>query len=75
MSSSAALLMELDGVSPTIGEDVWLAPNAVLVGDVRVGDRASIWFGAVLRGGSSTIHIGAGITVTVLEIHAVCAGR
>jgi carbonic anhydrase/acetyltransferase-like protein (isoleucine patch superfamily) len=63
MASSGALLMELDGVSPTIGEDVWLAPNAVLVGDVRVGDRASIWFGAVLRGDSSTIHIGAGTSV------------
>jgi carbonic anhydrase/acetyltransferase-like protein (isoleucine patch superfamily) len=63
MASSAALLLELDGVSPTIGEDVWLAPNAVLVGDVRVGDRASIWFGAVLRGDSGTIHIGAGTSV------------
>jgi carbonic anhydrase/acetyltransferase-like protein (isoleucine patch superfamily) len=63
MASSGALLMELDGVSPTTGADVWLAPNAVLVGDVRVGHRASIWFGAVLRGDSSTIHIGAGTSV------------
>jgi carbonic anhydrase/acetyltransferase-like protein (isoleucine patch superfamily) len=55
--------MELDGVSPTIGRDVWLAPTAVLVGDVRIGDNASIWFGAVLRGDSSTIHIGAGTAV------------
>jgi carbonic anhydrase/acetyltransferase-like protein (isoleucine patch superfamily) len=55
--------MELDGVSPTIGRDVWLAPTAVLVGDVRVGDNASIWFGAVLRGDSSVIHIGAGTSV------------
>jgi carbonic anhydrase/acetyltransferase-like protein (isoleucine patch superfamily) len=53
-----AHLIELDGVSPTIGEDVFLAPTAVLVGDVRVGDRASIWFGAVLRGDSSLIEIG-----------------
>jgi carbonic anhydrase/acetyltransferase-like protein (isoleucine patch superfamily) len=59
MASSAALLLELDGVSPTIGEDVWLAPNAVLVGDVRVGDRANIWFGAVLRGDGAGIEIGA----------------
>ena len=50
-------------MSPTIGRDVWLAPTAVLVGDVRVGDNASIWFGAVLRGDSSTIHIGAGTSV------------
>jgi carbonic anhydrase/acetyltransferase-like protein (isoleucine patch superfamily) len=53
-----ALLLELDGVAPTIGADVFLAPTAVLAGDVRVGDRASIWFGAVLRGDSSWIEIG-----------------
>ncbi len=53
-----ATLIELDGVAPTIGEDVFLAPTAVLVGDVRVGDRANIWFGAVLRGDDSHIDIG-----------------
>jgi carbonic anhydrase/acetyltransferase-like protein (isoleucine patch superfamily) len=53
-----AMLIELDGVAPTIGEDVFLAPTAVLVGDVRVGHRANIWFGAVLRGDSSRIEIG-----------------
>ena len=63
MASSAALLLELDGVSPTIGEDVWLAPTAVLVGDVHVGDRANIWFGAVLRGDGAGIRIGADTSV------------
>jgi carbonic anhydrase/acetyltransferase-like protein (isoleucine patch superfamily) len=58
-----AVIVELDGVRPTIGAEVWLAPTAVLVGDVHVGDRASIWFGAVLRGDSSRITIGAGTSV------------
>jgi len=58
-----ATLVELRGVRPTIGDEVWLAPTAVLVGDVHVGDRASIWFGAVLRGDSSRITIGAGTSV------------
>ena len=49
-SSASDCCMELDGVSPHHRRDVWLAPTAVLVGDVRVGDRANIWFGAVLRG-------------------------
>ena len=53
-----ATIIELDGVAPTIGEDVFLAPTAVLVGDVRVGDRANVWFGAVLRGDESHIEIG-----------------
>jgi carbonic anhydrase/acetyltransferase-like protein (isoleucine patch superfamily) len=52
------MLVELDGVSPTIGADVWLAPTAVLIGDVRVGDRANIWFGVVLRGDLSHVEVG-----------------
>jgi carbonic anhydrase/acetyltransferase-like protein (isoleucine patch superfamily) len=54
-----ATLVELEGIAPSIGEDVFLASTAVLVGDVRVGDRANIWFGVVLRGDSSRIEIGA----------------
>src|SRR5439155_25633721 len=46
-----------------IGEEVYLAPTAVLVGAVEVGDRASIWFGAVLRADSAAIRIGAGTSV------------
>jgi carbonic anhydrase/acetyltransferase-like protein (isoleucine patch superfamily) len=58
-----ATIIELGGVAPTIGRDVWLAPTAVLIGDVRVGDRANIWFGTVLRGDYSHIEIGAGCSV------------
>jgi carbonic anhydrase/acetyltransferase-like protein (isoleucine patch superfamily) len=58
-----ALLVELDGVSPTIGRDVYLAPNATLIGRVHIGDRASIWFGAVLRADSEDIRVGAGTSV------------
>ena len=53
-----ATLVELDGLEPTIGRDVWLAPTAVLIGDVRIGDRANVWFGAVLRGDISHIELG-----------------
>jgi carbonic anhydrase/acetyltransferase-like protein (isoleucine patch superfamily) len=58
-----AQIIELDGVGPTIGSDVFIAPTAVLIGDVRVGDRANIWFGAVLRGDNSYIEIGAEASV------------
>jgi carbonic anhydrase/acetyltransferase-like protein (isoleucine patch superfamily) len=60
-----ATIVELDGIAPTIGEDVFLAPTAVLVGDVRVGDRANIWFGTVLRGDArnSHIEIGSGCSI------------
>ena len=58
-----ATIVELGGVRPTIGADVWLAPTAVLIGDVHVGDRANVWFGAVLRGDSSRITVAAGTSV------------
>jgi carbonic anhydrase/acetyltransferase-like protein (isoleucine patch superfamily) len=58
-----ATIVELEGVRPTIGADVWLAPTAVLAGDVRVGDRANVWFGAVLRGDASHVLVGAGTSV------------
>jgi carbonic anhydrase/acetyltransferase-like protein (isoleucine patch superfamily) len=58
-----ATILEVNGRAPAIGEDVWLAPTAVLIGDVRVGDRANIWFGTVLRGDCSHIEIGAGCSI------------
>jgi carbonic anhydrase/acetyltransferase-like protein (isoleucine patch superfamily) len=45
-----ALLIPFNGKRPQVAEDAFLAPTAVLIGDVRVEARASIWFGAVLRG-------------------------
>ena len=48
-----ATIVELDGVAPSIGEDVFLAPTAMLVGDTAI-----IWFGTVLRGDSSHIEDG-----------------
>jgi carbonic anhydrase/acetyltransferase-like protein (isoleucine patch superfamily) len=51
----------LDGVKPTLpaGGRSWIAPNAMLIGDVRIGVDAGIWFGAVLRGDNEPIVIGA----------------
>ena len=49
----------LDGVAPEIGADVYVAPGAQVIGRVVLGERASIWFGAVLRGDNDPIRIGA----------------
>ena len=46
------------GVRPRIGRNVFIAPAAVVVGDVEIGDGASVWYGAVLRGDSAPIRIG-----------------
>jgi carbonic anhydrase/acetyltransferase-like protein (isoleucine patch superfamily) len=58
-----ALLIEYKGKRPQVADDVFLAPSAVLIGDVRVAAGASIWFGAVLRGDFGAITVGAGSNV------------
>ncbi len=57
------MIYALDGVAPQIHSDAWVAPTAVLVGNVIVAAGASIWFGAVLRGDNEVIHVGAGSNV------------
>ena len=46
------------GVRPRIGANVYIAPTAVVIGDVEIGDGASIWYGAVVRGDLASIRIG-----------------
>jgi len=48
----------LDGDTPQIAQECWIAPGAVLIGKVRLLKGASIWFGAVLRGDNEWITIG-----------------
>ena len=51
-------LHSLNDVSPQLGADAWAAPSADLIGDVRLGARASVWFGAVLRGDNTPLILG-----------------
>jgi carbonic anhydrase/acetyltransferase-like protein (isoleucine patch superfamily) len=58
-------IYSLDGIEPQF-EDAptnWIAPDAVLIGSVRVGRNASVWFGAVIRGDNELIEIGADTNV------------
>ncbi|MDX1688998.1 MAG: gamma carbonic anhydrase family protein [Candidatus Promineifilaceae bacterium] len=57
------MIVEFEGITPRIGRDVFLAPNATVIGDVEIGDGASIWFGAVLRGDFGTIVVGPGCSI------------
>ncbi len=73
------LLLAFDGHSPDIHPTAWIAPNATLIGRVRVLAHASVFYGAVLRGDladivlgegsnlqdNSTIHVDAGIPATI----------
>ena len=44
---------------PEVAPSAWVAPGAVVVGDVRLGEDASVWYGAVLRGDNEPITVGA----------------
>ena len=43
---------------PSIDSTAWVADSAQVIGDVHLGDQASVWFGAVLRGDNTRLHIG-----------------
>ena len=58
-----ALIKTLKGFTPEIGERVFLAENASLIGEVTIGDDCSIWYGAVLRGDVGAIRLGNCVNV------------
>jgi len=53
------MIIELDGIGPDIDDSAYLAPTAVIVGDVTIGPGASVWFGTVIRGDEGKVTIGA----------------
>jgi carbonic anhydrase/acetyltransferase-like protein (isoleucine patch superfamily) len=49
--------------SPKVAPSAWVAPGAYVIGDVSLGDEASVWYGAVLRGDTEPIRVGEGSNV------------
>lgn len=70
-----ARIFTFDGKSPRVHPSAFVAPTAVLVGDVTVGAEASIWFGAVLRGDDPDHGIVIGARTSVQENCVVHVGR
>ena len=58
-----ALIKSFRGIEPQFGDDVYLAENATVVGDVIMGDRCSVWFNAVIRGDVNSIRMGNQVNV------------
>lgn len=52
------LIQSLNGKTPLLGKDVFLASGVKLIGDVEIGNRSSIWFNSVLRGDVYKIKLG-----------------
>lgn len=63
-------LYEIDGIQPDLppNDEFWIAPNAVVIGRVRLLKNASVWFGAVLRGDNEWITVGENSNVQDLSV-------
>lgn len=57
------IIVEYQGKKPRIAEGVFIAPTAVLIGDVSVGEGSSIWYGTVLRADFGKITIGKNTSI------------
>ncbi len=63
------MIYTLDGIAPTIGQGVWVAPDANVIGKIVLEDGANVWFGATLRGDNEVVHVGRG---TNIQENVVC---
>ena len=57
------IIKSVNGNSPKIARDCYVAENATIVGDVEIGNQCSIWFNAVIRGDVHTIKLGNKVNV------------
>jgi carbonic anhydrase/acetyltransferase-like protein (isoleucine patch superfamily) len=58
-----ALIKSVRGFTPEIGENVYLADNATIIGDVVIGKDSSVWFNTVLRGDVNSIRVGERVNI------------
>jgi carbonic anhydrase/acetyltransferase-like protein (isoleucine patch superfamily) len=66
------LIIPHHGVTPRIAADAFIAETAVIIGDVEIGPKSSIWYGCVLRGDASSITVGSGTNIqdgTVIHVN------
>lgn len=63
------------GIAPSIDREAWVAPSASVIGDVHLGPRSSVWFGAVVRGDVHQVRIGAGTNLQDLCVVHVTRER
>ena len=56
-------LLPHGGVRPDVAPSAWVAPGAFVIGAVELGEDSNVWYGAVLRGDTEPVRIGAGTNV------------
>lgn len=68
-------IIPFNGITPKIGENVFIAPTAWITGDVSIEDNVSIFFGVVIRGDINPIRIGAGSNIQENVVIHTSRGR
>ena len=66
---------ELDGVIPSVADTAWVADSAQVIGNVVLGEQASVWFGTVVRGDMERITIGAGSNIQDTSVLHADSGK
>jgi carbonic anhydrase/acetyltransferase-like protein (isoleucine patch superfamily) len=67
-------IYELDGNAPKLGQGAWVADNAEVIGQVEMGENASVWYGCVVRGDTEKIRIGRNSNIQDLSVLHADAG-
>lgn len=73
--AQTGLILPYRNVMPKLGKDVFIAPNASIIGDVVLGDKVNIWFGTVLRGDMHEIRVGDRSNIQDNAVVHVAKGR
>src|SRR5262245_41010403 len=61
-------IYELDGVAPKLGAGAWVADSAEVIGNVELGENATVWPGVVARGDTEGIRIGRNTNIQDLSV-------
>ena len=73
--SQTGLIMPYRNATPKLGKEVFVAPQASVIGNVELGDHVNIWFGTVLRGDMHEIRVGARSNIQDNAVVHVAKGR
>lgn len=69
------MTLPFEGTTPRLADDVFVAPGALLIGDVTAGEGASFWYNVVVRGDVCPIRVGARTNVQDLSVIHVTSGK
>ena len=71
----APLILPYNGITPRIHPTAFVAPGAVVIGDVEIGAESSVWFGCVIRGDVNKVRIGARTNIQDGTVIHVASGE